>query len=104
VQIGIAETLLDLDAQGQPAPGLATAWTASSGGRAWRFTLGPDTRFHDGTTMTAPDVAGALARARRQPGPFANLPIDDITADGSDVVRWSSRSWKAALCLHSVSS
>ena len=86
LQMSVAETLLDLDDHGQPVPGLATAWTVSEDGRTWRFTLRTDARFHDGTAMTASHVAQALARARRQPGPFALLPIDDIGADGDALV------------------
>lgn len=86
LQMGVAETLLDLDDRGQPAPGLATAWTVSVDGRTWRFALRADVRFHDGSAMTAPLVAQALARAQRQPGPFALLPIDDIGADGGTLV------------------
>lgn len=86
LQMSVADTLLDLDEHGLPAPGLATAWTVSEDGRTWRFTLRTDVHFHDGTTLTAPLAAQGLARARRQPGPFALLPIDDIGADGETLV------------------
>lgn len=86
LQMGVAETLLDLDEQGRPAPGLATAWRVSADGREWRFICRPGAGFHDGTPMTATDVAWALARARKQPGPFAVLPVAEITGDGEEVV------------------
>ena len=93
LQMGVAETLVDLDAQGRPSPGLAAAWTVSSDGREWRFTLRDNTRFHDGSPMTAAQVVASLARARQQPGPFAILPIADILADGAHVlIRLRSRS------------
>jgi peptide/nickel transport system substrate-binding protein len=40
----------------QLQPMLATKWTPSKGGAVWTFTLRPNVKFHDGSTMTADDV------------------------------------------------
>ena len=38
-------------------PALATRWTVSRDGRVWSFTLRDNVRFHDGSPLTANDVA-----------------------------------------------
>jgi hypothetical protein len=52
------ETLVRIDCQGRPLPGLATAWDQAPGDR-WTFTLRDDARFWDGVPVTARDVAAA---------------------------------------------
>lgn len=52
------ETLVRIDCQGRPLPGLATAWDQAPGDR-WAFTLRDDPRFWDGAPVTARDVAAA---------------------------------------------
>ena len=39
-------------------PALATRWAASRDGLVWSFTLREGVRFHDGSPLTALDVAG----------------------------------------------
>ncbi|MEV3989869.1 ABC transporter substrate-binding protein [Streptomyces sp. NPDC049837] len=56
-----AETLVTLDANGDPRPALATAWRQS--GRAWTFTVRDGVTFHDGTPLTAQAVAHSLTKA-----------------------------------------
>jgi peptide/nickel transport system substrate-binding protein len=43
-------------------PGLATRWAVSRDGRVWSFTLRDNVRFHDGTALTAGEVAASFAR------------------------------------------
>src|SRR5262249_8435752 len=43
-------------------PALATRWTVSRDGRVWSFTLRDNVRFHDGTALTAGEVAASFAR------------------------------------------
>jgi len=52
---GILETLVDVDFEGNLKPGLATAWECLSP-TAWKFTLRPGVRFHDGTSMNSKAV------------------------------------------------
>jgi peptide/nickel transport system substrate-binding protein len=48
-------------------PGLATRWSVSRDGLVWSFTLRDNVRFHDGTALTAADVAASFDRHLRDP-------------------------------------
>src|SRR5688500_7043818 len=48
--------------------GLATRWTVSRDGLTWSFTLRDNGRFHDGTPVTAAEVAASFARHLRPEG------------------------------------
>ena len=85
-RMGIAETLVNADADGQLTPGLATAWQVSEDGQTWTFTLRDGVSFHDGTAMTADAVVNALEIARGKPGPLADLPITGIEAGDGEIV------------------
>ena len=83
-RMGIAETLVNADSQGNLTPGLATGWQVSEDGLTWSFTLRDGVVFHDGTPMTADTVLNALEIARAKPGPLNDLPITGIAAgDGT---------------------
>jgi peptide/nickel transport system substrate-binding protein len=56
------ETLVKLDAQGQPRPGLAIGWTISPDELTYLFNLRPGVRFHDGTRFDAASAAFSLRR------------------------------------------
>src|ERR1041385_5463357 len=56
------ETLTQIDAQGRLRPGLAVSWRADQVKRAWQFRLRL-ANFHDGTVLTAADVAASLAKS-----------------------------------------
>ncbi|MCD2189557.1 ABC transporter substrate-binding protein [Actinomycetospora soli] len=60
-RLGVTEALTTL-VDGEPRPGLATAWTQTSP-TTWRFTVRPGVAFHDGTPLTPAAVANALNRA-----------------------------------------
>ena len=57
------ETLVHLDCNGRPAPGLAERWERSADGLTWMFTLRAGARFADGTLVSPSDVARAWADA-----------------------------------------
>ncbi|UWR22506.1 ABC transporter substrate-binding protein [Sulfitobacter sp. S190] len=57
----VFETLTEVAADGTLRAELATGWTASPDAREWRFDLREDAVFHDGTPMTAQDVAASLS-------------------------------------------
>lgn len=59
-QLGATETLVALDSERRPQPGLAAEWTRTDP-TTWRFTLRDGALFHDGTPVTAEAVAGALS-------------------------------------------
>ncbi len=52
----IQEPLVDLDAQGAPAPCLATAWESSPDGKTITFRLRQGVTWHDGRPFTSADV------------------------------------------------
>jgi peptide/nickel transport system substrate-binding protein len=53
----VFEGLVRLDASGDPQPALASSWTSSPDGATWTFRLRADAAWHDGTPVTADDVA-----------------------------------------------
>ncbi|MDJ0337861.1 ABC transporter substrate-binding protein [Cryobacterium sp. PH31-O1] len=77
------ETLVVLDAQSDARPALATSWRQTDA-RTWQFDLRPDVSFHDGTSLTAEQVAVSLtAAAQATPKPRILDGVDlTATADG----------------------
>lgn len=55
--------LVSLDANQKVVPELAQSWSTSSDGLVWTFTLKPDLKFSDGTSLTSTDVVYSLNRA-----------------------------------------
>lgn len=85
-RMGVAETLVDTDADGRPTPGLAAAWQPSEDGLTWRFTLRDDITFHDGGSLTAEAATASLQHALAKPGILDSAPITSIEAEGNEVV------------------
>ncbi|MET9427157.1 ABC transporter substrate-binding protein [Streptomyces sp. NPDC003036] len=81
-----AETLVTLDANGDPRPALAETWRRA-GDRAWSFTLRSGVTFHDGTALTAEDVVRSLTKASQAaPKPRILDGVDlTVTAEGDTV-------------------
>ncbi len=80
----IAENLTSVDALGRIQPLLAERWELQNGGRHWQFWLRSGVRFHDGSALTAADVARALNfkqgapwRTVRENGPTVIFECDD---------------------------
>ncbi|MDX2758631.1 ABC transporter substrate-binding protein [Streptomyces europaeiscabiei] len=70
-------------------PRLAASWKPSEDLKTWRFTLAKGAKFHDGTPVTAEDVAFSLKRLRATPSGASRLPgiqEKNITAEGTDTV------------------
>lgn len=82
----VAETFLEVDAEGQPTPGLAESWETNEAGTEWRLKVRSGVLFHDGTELTAEDVAHSLNVARGKPGVLDRAPIEAIEAEGDEVV------------------
>jgi peptide/nickel transport system substrate-binding protein len=57
----VAETLVRVDAEDRPQPGLATAWQHDSAMRHWELTLRPGVKFHDGSAASPAAVGQILA-------------------------------------------
>ena len=86
LNLQVCETLLGADDKGRPQPALAQRWKVSADGLAWRFTLRPGARFHDGSRATAAVVVQSLQRAQKAPALLSNAPIASITAEGDGEV------------------
>ena len=61
-RLGIAETLVTLDSEGKPAPGLAESWEIPDA-KTVVFKLREGVKFHDGTELTAKAVANSITKA-----------------------------------------
>ncbi|AWR99861.1 ABC transporter substrate-binding protein [Metallosphaera hakonensis] len=53
----IFNTLVEVNASGLPAPGIAQSWTITNGGQTYTFYLYHNVTWQDGTPLTAQDVA-----------------------------------------------
>ncbi|SCM83209.1 putative Oligopeptide ABC transporter, solute-binding protein [uncultured Sporomusa sp.] len=74
VRSGIMETLVAVDFDGRLVPGLALEWQAIDA-TAWKFTLRPNVKFHDGSLMTAKSVKLAVERFAET---AKTIPLDSI--------------------------
>lgn len=86
-RLQVAETLLGAHDDGTPTPALARQWSVSADGLAWRFSLRPGARFHDGTPVTAAAVAHSLRAARVAPALLSQAPIATIEAEDISTLR-----------------
>lgn len=86
IKMDVAETLVNVDAEGGLTSGLATEWHVSQDGLTWHFHLRKGVLFHDGTALTAKAAARALNIARGKPGLLSTAPIIRITAEGDDLI------------------
>lgn len=85
----VYDTLTAPGAAQNTVPRLAASWKADADVKTWRFTLAKGATFHDGTPVTAEDVAWSLRRLRETPAGASRLPgikADNIKADGDAVV------------------
>lgn len=62
----VYESLVELDADMNVVPGLATKWEPA-GENTWRLTIREGVKFHDGSPMTAEDVAFSVKRQSSSP-------------------------------------
>ena len=56
------ESLLTLDARGQPTAGAAERYTVSADGRSYTFTLRPGLQYSDGQPITAENFVWSIRR------------------------------------------
>ncbi len=98
--MNVYETLTRLDGEGKIVPLLATEW--SSEGNDWTFKLRPGVKFHDGSDLTADDVAASFNRALNkdlQPDTSYLTGVTSVTAVDPLTVRISSDSFDPAMPL-----
>jgi peptide/nickel transport system substrate-binding protein len=59
----IFDTLVIVDAHGQPQPALSASWQVDPGNQRWQFTIRRGVLFHDGTAVNSDAVAASLRAA-----------------------------------------
>ncbi|TMK54695.1 MAG: ABC transporter substrate-binding protein, partial [Actinobacteria bacterium] len=85
----IYDTLVRLDADGNPHPGLATAWKFPDD-RTIELTLRTGVKFQDGTAFNAAAVKAGLERTLASGNPLLNknfFELDSVEAVGDGTVR-----------------
>jgi peptide/nickel transport system substrate-binding protein len=89
----VYDYLVDIDADNNIRPRLATQWAVSSDGLTYTFNLAENATFHDGTPLTAADVVWTFDRLRDASLelPTADLysNIDTIAATGDTEVTFT---------------
>lgn len=80
LRMGVGETLVDVDENGNVIPAIATSWQANNDATKWDFTIRDNVKFHDGSTLTAKDVVNALNIALGKAGTLKKLGIKDVHA------------------------
>jgi peptide/nickel transport system substrate-binding protein len=74
----VYDYLVDIDAENNIQPRLATDWAISEDGLQYIFQLADGVTFHDGTNLTAADIVWTFNRLR---DPSLGLPTADLYAN-----------------------
>ncbi|MEM7505488.1 MAG: ABC transporter substrate-binding protein [Pseudomonadota bacterium] len=86
----VRDSLVEVGQDNTAQPGLAESWEASADAKTWRFKLRSGVEFSNGKSLTTEDVINSINVHRGEDsksgakGVFAG--IDDVQADGKDVV------------------
>lgn len=88
----VCDPLIAKDLNGKYVPGLASAWTVSTDGLTWDFTLRSDVTFQDGTPFNADAVKASLDRikdpATKSAGASSALgPVASVIVTGPHAVQ-----------------
>ena len=78
----VYDYLVDVDPDSVVIPRLASDWSVSDGGKSYVFTLVEGVTFHDGSPLTAEDVAWTFNRLR---DPELELPTSSLYSNILDV-------------------
>lgn len=73
----ITEGLLRYDAQFNPQPLLAVAWSVSADGLRYTFRLRPNVKWHDGESFTSADVRYSILTQKRL-GPRGRITLANV--------------------------
>lgn len=84
-RLGVAETLVQVEPNGQLVGGVASGWTVGDDKLTWRFPLRAGLTFHDGSPVTAEAVVNSLKRAFSGES-LAAVPLDGLSAEGEAVI------------------
>ena len=83
---GVANTLVELAADGSLIPALATEWGASDDAKTWTFKLRKGVEFHNGKTMTSEDVIASInfhrGKDTKSVGKIIMDAVTEVRADG----------------------
>lgn len=74
----VYDYLVDVDADNNVQPRLASSWDVSQDGLTYTFHLNPDAAWHDGSPVTAKDVVYTFDRLK---DPSLKLPTADLYSD-----------------------
>jgi peptide/nickel transport system substrate-binding protein len=88
----IYDQLTDIAADGSVAPLLATEWESSEDAKVWTFTIKPDVKFHDGSTLTVDDVVWSYTKIMEdEKSPVAAYlsGVEKVEAVGDNQVRFT---------------
>ncbi len=84
-RLGVAETLVQVEPEGQLVGGIAESWSVSEDKLSWRFKLRAGLSFHDGSPVTAQAVAASLKQSFIGES-LSAVPLDSVSLDGADVM------------------
>jgi peptide/nickel transport system substrate-binding protein len=79
-------SVTNINAQGDPTPGLATSWTYNKTGTEVTFHIRPNLKFSDGTPVNAAAIKDAIIRAKTQQNSalIEDLaPVESVTTSGN---------------------
>ena len=79
-RMGIGETLVGVTPDGKLIGLLAESWAVDPDHLTWRFRL-RNARYHDGTAVTAADVARTLERVRSKAESLSAIPVAELRAE-----------------------
>lgn len=88
----VFDALTRIGPDGSVQPLLATSWQASNEGKTWEFTIRPNVKFHDGTTLTVEDIVWNFKRLATEEKSIVRTyvaKVKDVEAVGSDKVRFT---------------
>ncbi len=90
VNWSLRNNLVEISADGKPAPELAESWESTPDASQWTFKLRKGVEFHNGKTLDAQDVVESINHHRGKDSKSAAKgivdPIKEIKADGKDTV------------------
>jgi peptide/nickel transport system substrate-binding protein len=72
--------LVTMGPDGKPAPGVASDWSVSNGGRDYTFNLRKGMKWHNGDDVTAEDVKFHFERMKKGTGPFIGFFANAINS------------------------
>lgn len=84
----VYENMLELDNNFEVQYGLISDYTTTDGGKTWRFKVSPGRKFHDGSDVTASDIAYSIQCARSSDRFRSRLSyvVSAAAVDGETVV------------------